>query len=266
MVVIGWQTEQDLFNSQNPVGQEVRVSGQRFEVIGSCQKLGGYAGDGYILMPLTTMQSDLVGGIDVTQIAVKAINSNQVDNAIAEVTSILAVRHYIMPGAPDDFTITDNRQTLQSLEGTLAAFSIFLGSVGAISLVVGGIGITNIMLVSVSERTREIGIRKVIGARRADILVRFLVEAALLSFAGGLIGMLMAMMGSVFIGHVQLGNMSVTPVISPVILIIALGVSIGTGLLSGTYPAFRVHDLTPYSRCATSRFTLWDKASNGVFS
>ncbi len=245
VVVLGWQTNQDLFGGQNAIGQFVRVSGQRFEVIGTCQKLGGFSGDGYLLMPLTTMQSDLVGGTDVSQIAIQAVNPNQVDNAISEVTAILAVRHYIMPGQPYDFTVTDNRQTLQSLEGTLAAFSLFLGSVGAISLIVGGIGIMNIMLVSVTERTREIGIRKAIGARRSDILVQFLIEAALLSVTGGLVGMVVAMIGSVMIGHVQLGNMTVTPVISPSIIMIALGVSIGTGLLSGTYPAFRAAQLDP---------------------
>ena len=128
---------------------------------------------------------------------------------------------------------------------TLAGFSLFMGAVGAISLIVGGIGIMNIMLVSVTERTREIGIRKAIGAKRRDILLQFLIEAATLSLTGGLIGLALALIGASAMGHVQLGNATIIPEISVSIVIIALGVSIGTGLLSGTYPAFRAARLDP---------------------
>ncbi len=245
VVVLGWQTEQDLFAGQNAVGQSVRVSGQKYQVIGTIQKLGGFSGDGYILMPLSTMQSKLVGGTNVQSIAVLATSPDQVDNAIDEVTSILNARHYIRPGASSDFTIRDMRQTLQSMMSTLAGFSLFMGAVGAISLVVGGIGIMNIMLVSVTERTREIGIRKAIGAKRRDILLQFLIEASALSLAGGLIGLALAVVGASAMGHVTLGQASFVPQISAGIVIIALGVSIGTGLLSGTYPAFRAAQLDP---------------------
>ena len=178
-------------------------------------------------------------------IAVKATTSNDVDTAEAEITSILNARHYIKPGGTSDFTIRDMRQTLQNMEATLAGFSLFMGAVGAISLIVGGIGIMNIMLVSVTERTREIGIRKAIGAKRRDILLQFLIEAATLSLSGGLIGLGMAMAGAMAMGHVTIGNAQVVPEISASIVIIALGVSIGTGLLSGTYPAFRAAQLDP---------------------
>jgi putative ABC transport system permease protein len=191
------------------------------------------------------MQSDLVGGDVIQQIGIKAVNPSLVDAAIAEVTAVLRERHYIEPGAPDDFSITDNRQTLNSMQQTLAAFSLFMGSVGAISLVVGGIGIMNIMLVSVTERTREIGIRKAIGARRRDILLQFLIEAALLSITGGLVGMLAAIGSTMLIGHVNVGNFSVSPQVSPVIIIVAVSVSVGTGLLSGTYPALRAARMDP---------------------
>ncbi len=245
VAVLGYQAAIDLFGTQSPQGNDIRVQGMRFQVVGTLKKLGGFAGDSYVLIPLSTMQSDLVGGDVIQQIGIKAINSNLVDSAIAEVTAVLRARHYIEPGAPDDFSITDNRQTLNSMQQTLAAFSLFMGSVGAISLVVGGIGIMNIMLVSVTERTREIGIRKAIGARRQDILLQFLIEAALLSITGGLVGMVAAIAGTMLIGHVNVGNFTVSPQVSPAIIIIALSVSVGTGLLSGTYPAVRAARMDP---------------------
>jgi putative ABC transport system permease protein len=207
--------------------------------------MGGFGGDSYILMPLTTMQSKLTGGTNVQQIGVKAVSPDLVDSVIAEVTSVLRNRHFIRTGAADDFTITDMRETLNSMQATLAGFSLFMGAVGAISLIVGGIGIMNIMLVSVTERTREIGIRKAIGAKRRDILLQFLIEAAALSLSGGLIGLGLAILGAHLMGNIQLGTTSVTPVISAGIVFIALGVSIGTGLVSGTYPAFRAARLDP---------------------
>jgi putative ABC transport system permease protein len=245
VAVLGYQAATDLFGTQSPQGNDIRVQGMRFQVVGSLKKLGGFAGDSYILIPLSTMQSDLVGGDVIQQIGIKAVNPSLVDAAIAEVTAVLRERHYIEPGAPDDFSITDNRQTLNSMQQTLAAFSLFMGSVGAISLVVGGIGIMNIMLVSVTERTREIGIRKAIGARRRDILLQFLIEAALLSITGGLVGMLAAIGSTMLIGHVNVGNFSVSPQVSPVIIIVAVSVSVGTGLLSGTYPALRAARMDP---------------------
>ena len=244
VAVLGWQTASDLFGTESPVGKSIRISGSRFQVIGSCQRFGGL-GDSYVLIPLATAQSKLTGSTNISQIAVKAARPELVDAAISEITSILRTRHFIRPGAPDDFTITDMRETLKSMEATLASFSLFLGSVGAISLIVGGIGIMNIMLVTVTERTREIGIRKAIGARRRDILIQFLIEAAVLSLTGGLIGLLLAMVGASFMTNIPMGDMTIKAEISPTIVIIALAVSIGTGLLSGTYPAFSAARLDP---------------------
>jgi putative ABC transport system permease protein len=245
VIALGFQTATDIFGSENPVGKSVRVQGSKYQVIGTMQKLGGFGGDSYVLMPLTTMQSKLTGGTNVQQIGVKAVNPDLVDSVIAEVTSVLRNRHFIRTGAADDFTITDMRETLNSMQATLAGFSLFMGAVGAISLIVGGIGIMNIMLVSVTERTREIGIRKAIGAKRRDILLQFLIEAAALSLSGGLIGLGLAILGAHLMGNIQLGTTTVTPVISAGIVFIALGVSIGTGLVSGTYPAFRAARLDP---------------------
>jgi putative ABC transport system permease protein len=244
-IVLGYQTATDIFGSESPIGKSVRVQGSKYQVVGTLQKMGGFGGDSYIIMPLTTMQSKLTGGTNVQQIGVKAVSPDLVDSVIAEVTSILRNRHFIRTGAADDFTITDMRETLASMQAVLAGFSLFMGAVGAISLIVGGIGIMNIMLVSVTERTREIGIRKAIGAKRRDILLQFLIEAAALSLTGGLIGLGLAVLGASLMGNIQLGTTSVTPVISAGIVFIALGVSIGTGLVSGTYPAFRAARLDP---------------------
>jgi putative ABC transport system permease protein len=245
VVVLGYQAAIDLFGTLPPVGNYIRISGMKFQVVGTCTKFGGFAGDSYVLMPLTTMQSKITGGDVVQQIGVKATTPDQVDSAIAQVTAVLRARHFIQAGAADDFSITDMRETLSSMQATLAAFSLFMGAVGAISLLVGGIGIMNIMLVSVSERTREIGIRKAIGAKRRDILLQFLIEAAALSLTGGLIGLGLAIGAAHLMGHITLGTTSVTPEISAIIVVIALGVSIGTGLISGTYPAFRAARLDP---------------------
>lgn len=245
LVVLGYQTALDLFGSESPLGKSLRVEGSKFQVIGTIEKMGGFAGDSYILMPLTTMQSKMVGGNNVHQIAVNAVSPDKVDSAIAEATSILRARHYISSGAADDFAIRDMREILNSMQQTMAGFSLFLGSVGAISLIVGGIGIMNIMLVSVTERTREIGIRKAIGAKRRDILLQFLIEAAAVSLTGGLIGLLLAIGGASVMGNISLGNISAQAEISPTIVIIALSVSIGIGLISGTYPAFRAARMDP---------------------
>jgi putative ABC transport system permease protein len=245
VVVLGWQTTQDLFGNQTAVGQTIRVAGGRYQVVGSVKKMGGMTGDSFILMPLTTMQSKIAGGSNIQQIAVKAVSPDQVDTAISEITSILRARHYIAPGQSDDFQIRDMRDVLNQLQSQLAAFSFFLSSVGAISLLVGGIGIMNIMLVSVSERTREIGIRKAIGAKRRDILVQFLIEAATLSLSGGLIGLALALFFSMFLKNVPFGELTVSAQISLGVVILALAVSIGIGVISGTYPAFRAARLDP---------------------
>lgn len=247
VVVLGYDTAVNLFAAESPVGKNIRVAGGKYQVIGTFEKMGGFSGDSYVLMPLTTMQSKMVGGDNVQQIAVKAASPEQVDEAIAQITTIMRARHYIRAGAPDDFSIRDMREVLNTMQQNLAIFSIFLSSVGAISLLVGSIGIMNIMLVSVSERTREIGIRKAIGARRRDILVQFLIEAAMLSFTGGIIGLLLGAGGSMLMTNIPMGppGSTIQAEMSPNTVVLALLVSIGTGLISGTYPAMRAARLDP---------------------
>ncbi len=247
VAVLGHQTALDLFGINDPIGETIRVEGRRFQVIGVIEEIGGRPGsDDYVLIPLTTMQSKIISGKDVSQIAVLATDTEQINKAISEATDILRQRHHIREGQEDDFDIRNMTEILKNMTQSLATFSIFLGAIGAIALVVGGIGIMNIMLVSVSERTREIGIRKAIGATRPDIMIQFLTEAAMLSLTGGIIGLLIAIGGTALIGGLSMmGPFQIKAQIGADIVIIALVVAIGVGLVSGTYPAFRAAMLDP---------------------
>jgi putative ABC transport system permease protein len=247
VAVLGYQTAIDLFGEASPLGKSIRVEGKKFQVIGVIEEIGGRPGsDDYILIPLTSMQSRIVSGNDLSQIAVLATDTDSIDTAITEVTEILRESHNIRDGQENDFNIRNMTEILENMTETLATFSIFLGAIGAISLFVGGIGIMNIMLVSVSERTREIGIRKAIGATRSDILTQFMVEAGMLSLSGGIMGLLIPIAGSKLIGGLQLmGRFPAEVLITPDIIIIALAVAIGVGLISGTYPAFRAALMDP---------------------
>lgn len=202
VAVLGSKTYETLFGSEDAIGKTIRIAGRKFEVIGVLESKGAFMTgmDDFVMMPLTTMQSRVLTqtsarGRPVQTIAVRATSTEEIDNAREQVASILRQRHHIKPGDDDDFSVMDMREILNSMQATLGVFQIFLGSVGAISLIVGGIGIMNIMLVSVAERTREIGIRKAVGAKRMDILRQFLVESAMLSLSGGIIGMLLAGLG-----------------------------------------------------------------------
>ena len=196
VAVLGPEISDDLFGPRNPVGQPVRIRGRQFTVIGVLEQEGsGFfsVGDDKVLVPLTTLSHRLdphgseQGKILVNSINVQVASSDLVESAKSEIANVLRFRHRL--AGLDDFTINDQQQALQAVQSVTAAIVVFLGVIAGISLLVGGIGIMNIMLVTVTERTREIGIRKAMGARRRDVLFQFVTEAALLSLGGGLIGL-----------------------------------------------------------------------------
>jgi putative ABC transport system permease protein len=252
VAVLGSKTATNLFDTQDPIDKTIRIAGGQFKVIGVFEEKGGFIGsaDDFIMIPLTTMQARILGettarGRPIQTIAVKALSTDQISSAREEVTAVLRQRHHISLREDDDFTVIDMQEIMKSMRQVLGIMQVFLGSVGAISLVVGGIGIMNIMLVSVTERTREIGIRKAVGAKRKDILRQFLVEAAMLSLSGGIIGLTLAALATWLISGVQLGPYPVKAPMSLDIVIIALSVAVIVGLVSGIYPAYRAARLDP---------------------
>ena len=252
VAVLGSKTTTDLFGSESPLGQFIRIAGRKFEVIGVVEPKGSFMGsaDDYVIIPITTMQSRILAqttarGRPIQSIGIQAVSTEEIDAAKEQATAILRQRHHIREGKDDDFNVIDLREIIKRMEQVLGIFQVFLGSVGAISLIVGGIGIMNIMLVSVTERTREIGIRKAVGAKRRDILLQFLVESAMLSLTGGIIGLMLALAGTSLVTGKNMGGYPVKAPMSPDIVIIAVSVAIVIGLASGIYPAYRAARLDP---------------------
>jgi len=249
VVVLGQTTVEDLFGSTlvNPVGQTVRINRQNYQVVGVVESKGqgGFGNqDDVILMPLRTAQLKLggAGNQEVRSINLQARSAEEMDLAQAQVTAILRTLHGLQLGQDDDFTVQNQADIVGVLEETVGTFTTLLGSIAAISLLVGGIGIMNIMLVSVTERTREVGLRKAVGANRVDILVQFLAEAIVLSVLGGLVGTALGVGGAQVISPL-LG--SGDALVTPDSVILALAVSLGIGIFFGFYPANRAAQLNP---------------------
>ena len=253
VTVLGASISESLFGLRNPVGQTVKLNGRPFTIIGVLEKQeGSFFGflDQNLMVPLTTANDRLVGDrtstgeIPVNTINVQAASVDAIDSAKQEIASILRLRHRIT--GTDDFTITAQKDAIEAINDATGVFVVFLGSIAAISLLVGGIGIMNIMFVTVTERTREIGIRKAMGAKRRDVLFQFLTEASLLSFGGGLVGFTLGSMISLALNGQALGDgVTLDISIGWDITALAVLVSVGIGLFFGIYPAMRAARLHP---------------------
>ncbi len=242
VAVIGQTVVEELFGGADALGQTIKVNGSNFEVIGVLAPKGSNGAanqDDVVMAPISTVQDLLTGFGPIDSITVEARSQASLNGAEGEVTQVLEERHKIKDTAEPGFQVLNQGSLLETSSSTSNVFTTLLGEVAAISLLVGGIGVMNIMLVSVTERTREIGIRKAIGARRSDILTQFLTEAVLVSLFGGLTGVLVGVLGSQFeIAGVQ-------PDIAAYSIFLAFGAAALSGLFFGTYPAARAASMRP---------------------
>jgi putative ABC transport system permease protein len=242
VAVIGQEVVQELFAGASAVGQNMKVNGSNYEVVGVLAKKGTNGTtneDDVVMAPITTVQDSLTGVGAIDSITVQAKSESALNAAEAEVTTILEERHKIKDTSEPGFSVLNQGSLLETSSSTSSVFTTLLGEVAAISLLVGGIGVMNIMLVSVTERTREIGIRKAVGARRSDILTQFLTEAMLVSLFGGLCGVAVGVIGS------QFEIAGVHPEIATYSIFLAFGAALASGLFFGTYPAARAAHLRP---------------------
>jgi len=241
---LGATVAKDLFGGDGSaaVRQTVQLNGKNFLVQGVLQTKGSSGiqdQDDVIIAPLTSVQAELTGlSASLSNITVQATGTDAVDAAQSEIENVLDSRHHVT-AASRDYTVLNQASIIATATSTTATLTVLLGAVAAISLLVGGIGVMNIMLVTVTERTREIGIRKAIGAGRGDILVQFVAEAVLLSILGGLVGVAIGLVGSRF------RIVGVQPVVEAWSVFLAFGVAVVVGLFFGIYPANRAASLRP---------------------
>lgn len=244
VAVVGPQVVSDLFEGSNPIGQTLRINGQTFSIIGVTTSKGGTGfqnQDDIVWVPLTTAQKQLFGVDYLSSIALEAKSSDLMTDAQNQVGYLLLNRHKLSDPADADFSIFSQQDILNTVSSTTGTFTALLAGIAAISLLVGGIGIMNIMLVTVTERTREIGLRKALGAKKKIIITQFLIEAIILTFVGGLTGMVLGIITSFIIS-----NLTGSPfVLSIPAIVLAIGVSAGIGILFGWYPARRAASLQP---------------------
>ncbi|MBW4576266.1 MAG: ABC transporter permease [Aphanothece sp. CMT-3BRIN-NPC111] len=247
VVTLGSELAERLFGSEDPIGQQVRIKNVSFQVVGVMKPKGASLGnnqDDSVFVPLTTMSNRLVGrtspyGLELTFISISAKDEESVEAAQFQITNLLRLRHKI--NGEDDFTVNTQKDILNIVNTITGALTLMLAAIAAISLLVGGIGVMNIMLVSVTERTQEIGLRKAIGATQQDILIQFTIEAIILSVAGGFIGTGVGVGTNLLIGLL-------TPLkagVSPAAIILAVSVSGSIGLFFGIVPARRAAKLDP---------------------
>lgn len=241
--VIGKTVATGLFGNESPIGQKVRINGDPFTVIGLLSEKG-YSfmdQDDRILIPFTTVRERMLHITYVNNIVISADNPDDLTQIESDVTNLLRTRHRIQTGKEDDFSIQNSQDLMETMKSTTQTLTVFLGSIAAISLLVGGIGIMNIMLVSVTERTKEIGIRKALGATYSMIVIQFLIESVMVSVAGGIIGVILGIGISKLIPMVSSLDtvLSITPMIGAFLF------SVFIGLVFGLYPAQKAAKLNP---------------------
>ena len=249
VAVLGATVAEELFEGTlvDPLGKMVKINRQNYQIVGlmAAKGVGGFQNlDDQVFIPLSTAQLKFggAGNTSLGGINVQVVSPEKMEWAQAELTAILRASHGLAQGQADDFTVQDQTQIVETMQDIMGTFTVLLGSIAAISLLVGGIGVMNIMLVSVTERTREIGIRKAVGAKRRDIMAQFLVEAMALAFLGGLIGVLAGYSGAQLVTPLMGGTRAVVTTDS---VVMALGVSVAVGLFFGLYPASRAARLNP---------------------
>ena len=244
VAVIGHTVVEHLMGAGvDPIGQMVEFNGVRFRIVGLQVRKGsnGFQDqDDFMYAPITTVIDNIVGNVDsFTIIAARAVNKDMLPQAMGEIHKILRQTHGLKPDDPPDYIVFNAAALLAAGKAAAQQFQLLLGVVAAISLLIGGIGVMNIMLVTVTERTREIGIRKALGAQRSDIITQFLAEAMLLASLGGVIGVLVG------VGLGSLKSATMQPIVSPGSVVLSFGVSVLIGIFFGAYPASRAAALTP---------------------
>ncbi len=244
VALIGSEVAETLFGNLSPLGERIQIKGVTFRVIGvlaSKGDAGFFNPDEQVLVPVTTHQGVLFGGDTLSAISIQVVSEAEMDRVQGDVERLLRLRHRIHDGAEDDFHVRSQTEMLETMGQVTGTFTALLGGVAAVSLLVGGIGIMNIMLVSVRERTREIGIRMAVGARRRDVLLQFLIEAVIVSLAGGFVGLLLGFGGAWLISRFA-GWDTVVP---PYAVALALATSVSVGVIFGVGPARHAARLDP---------------------
>ena len=254
VAVLGYKIKEDLFEDENPIGKIIRIKQTNFRVIGVMEEQGTQMFqnfDEYIYIPITTAQKFLLGINHVQSSVVKIVEQDKIDEAVESIRLMLRERHNIYNPegdlSKDDFKVVSGKETAELMNTVTSILALLLSSVAAIALLVGGIGIMNIMLVSVVERTREIGLRKAVGARKKDILYQFLIEAMVLTGVGGILGILLGAILSYLVSIVLTMALGIEWefVLSLSSIILAFGVATGIGLIFGIYPARKAAKLSP---------------------
>ena len=245
VAVIGTTVATNLFGTTNPVGKNIRVNNAPYKIVGVLESKGqssmGQDQDDVVIIPLTTAQERLLGITYIKSINIQVTDQTKMDQVQSEVETLLRQRHHIVGDKEDDFTVRNLTSLMQTMTQTTTMITILLGSIAGISLIVGGIGIMNIMMVSVTERTREIGIRKALGARFRNIMMQFLIESVVIGVIGGILGIIFGCSVSMLIA--KFGGFNTVITAAPVLL--SFSFSVGIGLFFGIYPARKAARLDP---------------------